>query len=313
MIFRSMPYRTFVDRFSVHGAGNPTPQNLISTKTYTYNAYGNPISTTGSLASTVGASNPYRYRGYYFDAETGFYYCNSRYYDPANGRWINADGMIEAGSLLPNMFMYCMNNPVNYCDPSGMLTEKAGKKEAKAGKPVAPVVEPINDRMLMNIGFSSSSDLTSEQMHVNATIAYNYLSSCGWSDNAVFAALGNMQYESRTINPGQWQIGGNPGGYGIVQWDPADRLFAWAAANNYPADALLPQLKFLVYCMQPGNGEWFNNSAHPGFYMSYNEFIVSNASVDYLTQVFLWSYERPEVGTASRRIEYANYWTGYFG
>ena len=46
---------------------------------------------TGTLASTIGQSNPYRYRGYWFDSETGFYYLQSRYYDPQMGRFINAD------------------------------------------------------------------------------------------------------------------------------------------------------------------------------------------------------------------------------
>ena len=49
------------------------------------------LSVTGTLASTIGQSNPYRYRGYWFDSETGFYYLQSRYYDPQMGRFINAD------------------------------------------------------------------------------------------------------------------------------------------------------------------------------------------------------------------------------
>ena len=49
------------------------------------------VSTTGSAASTVGALNPYRYRSYRYDAETGLYYLNSRYYDPEIGRFINTD------------------------------------------------------------------------------------------------------------------------------------------------------------------------------------------------------------------------------
>ena len=52
---------------------------------------GYPISKTGSLAATIGTLNPFRYRGYVYDEETGFYYVSSRYYDPEVGRWINAD------------------------------------------------------------------------------------------------------------------------------------------------------------------------------------------------------------------------------
>ncbi len=64
--------------------------------------------------------NPFRYRGYFYDAETGFYYLNSRYYDPGTGRFINADGIVDNRSLsTQNLFQYCANNPVNNTDSSG--------------------------------------------------------------------------------------------------------------------------------------------------------------------------------------------------
>ncbi len=88
---------------------------------YTYDSWGKLISTTGTLASTVGAKNSYRYRGYRYDTETGLYYLNARYYNPDWGRFINADSLGgEVGKLLShNVFAYCMNNPVNLDDPSG--------------------------------------------------------------------------------------------------------------------------------------------------------------------------------------------------
>lgn len=49
---------------------------------YTYDAWGNPLSTTGTMADTLGKLNPFRYRGYVYDTETGLYYVSSRYYDP---------------------------------------------------------------------------------------------------------------------------------------------------------------------------------------------------------------------------------------
>ena len=89
---------------------------------YRYDAWGNPISVTGTLATTIGADNPLRYRGYYFDVETGFYYCNSRYYDPGTGRWINADGLVDnRGLITQNLFAYCANNPVTHVDTSGQF------------------------------------------------------------------------------------------------------------------------------------------------------------------------------------------------
>ena len=64
--------------------------------------------------------NPLRYRGYYYDSETGMYYLQSRYYDPETGRFINVDGLVSTGGFLGfNMFAYCKNNPVMLSDPSG--------------------------------------------------------------------------------------------------------------------------------------------------------------------------------------------------
>ena len=88
---------------------------------YAYDAWGNIISTTGSRASTVGAANPFRYRGYYWDSETGLYWLYTRYYDPAIGRFINADGQLNTNQQLSgyNLYAYCNNNPVMFCDPDG--------------------------------------------------------------------------------------------------------------------------------------------------------------------------------------------------
>ena len=65
--------------------------------------------------------NPIRYRGYYYDTETGLYYCLSRYYDPNVGRFINADNQLNTsqGILGMNMFVYCLDNPVNMADHGG--------------------------------------------------------------------------------------------------------------------------------------------------------------------------------------------------
>ena len=61
---------------------------------YTYDAWGNPIDKTGTLAATLGTLNPFRYRGYVFDEETGLYYLKSRYYNPVWGRFVNADAVL---------------------------------------------------------------------------------------------------------------------------------------------------------------------------------------------------------------------------
>lgn len=65
--------------------------------------------------------NPIRYRGYYYDTETGLYYLQSRYYNPEMGRFINADAFASTGQgiLGNNMFVYYNNNPVNMVDAQG--------------------------------------------------------------------------------------------------------------------------------------------------------------------------------------------------
>ena len=75
-------------------------------------------------ASFIGHINPLRYRGYYYDRETRLYYLQSRYYDFANCRFINADTFATTdanGFLSANMFAYCENNPINNSDPTGKL------------------------------------------------------------------------------------------------------------------------------------------------------------------------------------------------
>ena len=90
---------------------------------YTYDAWGNHT-VTDYTEFGLGNINPIRYRGYYYDTETGLYYLKSRYYDPQTGRFISMD---DISYLDPetiggvNLYMYCLNNPVMNIDPSGCL------------------------------------------------------------------------------------------------------------------------------------------------------------------------------------------------
>jgi len=92
---------------------------------YTYDAWGK-VTNSGNI---IGLYNPIRYRGYYYDTETGFYYLQSRYYDPAIKRFINADSVNYLGAngdfTSLNLYAYCGNNPVNYSDTSGHMPEWA--------------------------------------------------------------------------------------------------------------------------------------------------------------------------------------------
>jgi RHS repeat-associated protein len=94
---------------------------------YDYDAWGNCTVYDSSAKvltdpTSIANLNPLRYRGYYYDAETGFYYLQSRYYDPAICRFINADTFATTdanGFLSANMFAYCENNPVGNSDSEG--------------------------------------------------------------------------------------------------------------------------------------------------------------------------------------------------
>ena len=80
-------------------------------------ANGNEIADQNNIAVV----NPIRYRGYYIDEETGFYYLQSRYYDVVTKRYINPDGYVYTGQDMQsgNMFAYCGNNPIIRSDPYG--------------------------------------------------------------------------------------------------------------------------------------------------------------------------------------------------
>lgn len=88
---------------------------------YHYDAWGAPVTKTGSMAATLGTVNPFRYRGYVYDEETGLYYLRSRYYNPAWKRFINADAWLNVLGIAndTNVFAYCRNSSVKYIDKSG--------------------------------------------------------------------------------------------------------------------------------------------------------------------------------------------------
>ena len=86
---------------------------------YTYDVWGKVLNVTGSMAGTLGEIQPFRYRGYVYDVETGLYYLRSRYYRPTESRFLNLDCLMNS-----NLFAYCLNNPVIRFDKNGFLFEE---------------------------------------------------------------------------------------------------------------------------------------------------------------------------------------------
>jgi len=98
--------------------------NGVEQASYIYTAYGKIVNE--SSLSSIGAINPIRYKGYYYDTETSLYYLVSRYYNPEIGRFISPDNFdyIDIESFVGlNLYAYCSNNPVMYSDGSGHAPE----------------------------------------------------------------------------------------------------------------------------------------------------------------------------------------------
>ena len=150
--------------------------------------------------------------------------------------------------------------------------------------------------------YNSSNALTQEQMEVNATYIYSYLSAKGWSINAIAGILGNMQHES-AINPGRWEgndVGNGPG-YGLVQWTPYTNYTNWCSTQGYSDPSEMDNnLSRIIYELENGL-QYIKTSNYPE---SFSEFTKSNQSPYYLACAFAWNYERSAVvlwGTEAER------------
>ena len=92
---------------------------------YKYDAWDKCEIDASTTNTELANLNPFRYRGYYFDTETGFYFLKTRYYDPEIGRFMTIDDIsyLDPGSVNGlNLYAYCNDNPVMYTDPFGCTT-----------------------------------------------------------------------------------------------------------------------------------------------------------------------------------------------
>lgn len=182
--------------------------------------------------------------------------------------------------------------------------------------------------------------LTQEQMEANARYIYKYFSDEGWSKEAISGMLGNMQWESGSINPGAWQFWNETGfgsGYGLVQWTPnkfvPKKFLQWAGldaegannlAQNDPKQLMDKQLEFLLINLNLKSdasgkygGEWIPTTDYSSPYkMKVSEFIKSDKNAGELALVFHGSFERsadaPGSTALKKRVEYANKWYDFF-
>jgi hypothetical protein len=155
---------------------------------------------------------------------------------------------------------------------------------------------------------SANRYLTLEEMQINATYIYWYLTDRGWTINAIAGMLGNMQTES-TINPGIWQnlaVGVGPA-FGLVQWDPFSKYTDWCVENGLDYTKMDSALKRIEWELENGE-QYYATSNYPE---SFAEFKVSTKDPYYLGMAFLLNYERPRDQNQTARGEQAEYWYTY--
>ena len=116
---------------------------------YSYDEWGSPIQTitrdNTAEQNKIAEINPLRYRGYYYDTETGYYYLQSRYYNPEWGRFISPDsfGYIDNSTRLGfNAYIYCVNNPIMFTDPTG-TEEESNQNIPEQSKSVVQIIFSI--------------------------------------------------------------------------------------------------------------------------------------------------------------------------
>ena len=179
--------------------------NGVMQAEYIYSPWGEIISAEGDLAEI----NPLRYRGYYYDSETGFYYLQSRYYDPENHRFINADSYASTGQgfLGVNMFAYCSNNPVNNFDNDGKRQGHASaiakaKRENAQGKYNEDTINiymegnGIDDASKLNVRFYIAD---AEKGYVNINIDKSLEITNVYEMYAVLSVIVNSEYYSEEM------------------------------------------------------------------------------------------------------------------
>lgn len=155
--------------------------------------------------------------------------------------------------------------------------------------------------------------LSQSEMENNARLVWNYFGPLGWSLNAVAGMLGNMQRES-TINPGIWQNldPSQPSvlGYGLVGWTPGTRITNWLTSHGYELTSGEGQCAKIQEEWQHPEIEvvWLTTDEYPE---TFNEFVSSHESPEYLASCFLYNYERAGVAAEDERRQNARNWYNF--
>ena len=190
-------------------AGATTGRILVK---YSYDAWGNCTVTDDRTSTHVGEKNPFRYRGYYYDDETGLYYLNARYYSPEFGRFISADVYVSTGQgvLGANMFAYCNNNPVMYADSSGTRMCCCVNVADGGGKSIRDITNELNELMDSHVNeLVSYYKETVEQFKETYTLAGGELLFPNSAGVLAFSASLEF-FRQKETNGGEWDLKETP-------------------------------------------------------------------------------------------------------
>ena len=218
---------------------------------YEYDAWGNILSITNGAGVEISQStyhianiNPIRYRGYYYDYETGFYYLQSRYYDPVTQRFINADGQlnISLGILGFNQFSYCLNSPSNLVDKNG---NKPGDWFDSMDEAARDAAIYLGNLSFAN-GWEYGTNIYSFKIPTMKILGVGYVNFCGVSIPYPKISIGIKNIYSYTKPTTQKDPWG-------VSYDEKMINFRVATLHTHPMGSGLGITKFSNYYDENGN------------------------------------------------------------
>ncbi len=177
---------------------------------YTYDSWGALVNITDNSNINLSTINPFRYRSYYYDIETGLYYLNSRYYNPEWGRFISGDSMITGQEInSANIFIYCGNNPVDRNDNGNKWSlKKIGKHILNTAKNVKKSVISEVKKVTNSIATETkkiTSSLTNFVSNVKKSFTVEWGTGVGAKINVNnFVDVGGATTFGSTYNNGEW-------------------------------------------------------------------------------------------------------------
>lgn len=135
--------------------------------------------------------------------------------------------------------------------------------------------------------------LSEEESLQNAQMVVNHFAGTDWTKESISAMCGNMRHES-SINPDMYEYGydwSSDRGYGLVQWTPRSKYWDWAVARSLDPRSGDSQLERINYEVD-NNIQYYATSSYPETFAEFRQ-NKNNKSVEYLTEAFIWNYERP--------------------